>query len=140
MNYFYMQADEKEIQFYKQFDVKPITHISECAFHNLDLIGLEIGDDVCEKAEEDYYGAEPEGCGDCPKRKENIEWYPPIQDHVLVSLLLVCGTDGFDGGYEYSQELVDKILDYAFILSLNKEVKEKIHNMLEAYLESYWRR
>lgn len=139
MNYFYMQADEKEIQFYKQFDVKPIAMISECGFKNLNLIGVEIGDDCCEKAEADYDGPEPNGCGSCPKGETKIEWYPPIQDHVLISLLIICGTEGFDD-YIYSQKLVNKILDFAFVLSLNKESKKKIHEVLEAYIESYWRR
>ena len=134
---FYMLADDKEIQFYKQFEVKPITNISKCSFKNLSIIGEEIGDDVCERAEQDPTNTY--GCDGCPKNKTDIEWYPPIHDNVLISILLICGTEGINE-YRYSQQLVDKILDYAFVLSLNKEVKERIHDVLEAYLENYWRK
>ena len=134
---FYMLADEKEIQFYKKFEVKPITNISKCSFRNLYLIGEELGEDVCERAEQDPTNTY--GCDNCPKEVADVEWYPPIHDDVLISILLICGTEGIDE-YKYSQKLVDKILDYAFVLSLNKEVKERIHDVLVAYVENYWRK
>ena len=135
---FYMLADEKEVQFYKQFEVKPITNISKCSFRNLYLIGEEIGEDVCDRAEQDPENRYGGGCHGCEKNKADMEWYPPITDDVLISILLVCGTDGIKGDI-YSQELVDEILDYAFVLSLNKGVKEIIHDVLQAHVENYWR-
>ena len=125
--------DEKEIQFYKHFKIKPIVMISDCSFHNLSKFDIEIGSDVCEYVEEES----SKGCKDCEKSKENIEWYPPITDQILLQLILICGTEGFKCPFYYCQELVDKILNYSIIMSLNKKVFKDIQGILKSYIKSY---
>lgn len=132
---FYLEATEKEVNFYKHFKIKPIATISDCSFHNLSKFGIDLGDDVCEKIDDEQDITD--GCGDCPKQVENIEWYPPIDATVLLLLVIVCGTEGLKCSLYYCSELIDNILNYAIIMSLNEETYAKIQEILQNHVEEF---
>lgn len=129
---FYLEADEKEIAFYKHFKVNPIATISECSYHNLNKFGVELGTDVCEHTEDENFK-----CENCELSKEKIEWYPPIDSTVLLLIVLVCGTEELKTPLYYCTELIDKILNHAIIMSLNEGIYNKIKEVLTNHIEEY---
>lgn len=130
---FYLEADEKEVAFYKHFKVKP-KMMSSCSFHNLNKHGIEIGSDVCERADD-----ENSTCKGCEGEIDNIECYPPITSVELLLIILICGTEGHSTSLYYCTELIDKILNYAIIMSLNEDVYNKIQEVLQNHVEEIYK-
>ena len=128
-----MNADKKEIAFYEHFNVQP-KMMSECRFHNLGVYGVEIGNDVC-----DYNEDENITCKGCPSTVEDVGYYPPIDSTVLVLIVWICGTEEHSTPLYYCTELIDKILNYAIIMSLNSEIYDKIQKVLQNHVWEYYK-
>ena len=126
--------NKRDIQFYKQYGVKPRLLLSDCSFDNLVRTGFEVGSDYCLHVDEENFN-----CETCELHEQKHEYYPPITDALLLQMILVCGTKDLNCPIQYGDEMKEAILKHVETLCDKLEVKNIITKLLKAHVEEWSR-
>lgn len=134
MGYYSLDIDEEDLSFYKFFDVKPKIYLSDCQFYNMYKFGYCIGSDICPAVDDDSMK-----CEDCNRHKQENEYYPKIEDYVLIQLLIELWSGKPD--VNYTKDIKYDLLQYFMDICKNDKSKYGVaQTILNNYVEEYGRR
>lgn len=127
-----MIADDREIDFYRYFDINPVGKLSNCQYDNELRLGVEFGDDLCSNLkDEDQKNA----CNNCPKHEQIELYYPPITDDVIINLILLVGVD--DLNLDTYATAADKYVILDYIKRFKKSAYSLIKEILIGHLQEW---
>lgn len=119
-----------DVEFYTYFDLEPIAILSDCEYDNLYRVHVHYGQDVC-----DYVDEPNHKCKDCKKGTPTYPYYPPVNEFILLQLILLVGIpDRVSRNLEQQKQ---DILNHVIAKCKNEEIKKDVVNLLKGYIQEY---